>query len=143
MKTLSLDPTALPPLDIIDLANSGVIVRAERETPPDGIPAFVTAQGWQELLQRYADGNSDIAPRVLAALEQAIKRLLDHAATSFAQSTHNEIAPILSCPSDLFASNGTIQIAFVRDRQHPVACVLIGTVEQLRELIKNPPPKPS
>lgn len=130
--SIQLDPNTLPVLDIVELANTGAIRRAEQQTPPDGIPVFVTALGWLELEDRYGIDN----PRkILRSLESAAHRLLSHAATTLATQSAGEVSATITCPSDLFTENGSVNLSFVRDREHPVVCVLIGTTDHLMALL--------
>lgn len=130
-----LDPSTLPSVNILGLAQSGAILRAERETPPDGIPAFITKEGWDELIAAHADNH--VAPHtiVLPALEKAVARVLAHAAE--AAQTEGKTAPVISLESDLFPSDRTLILAFVRDETHPVACALIGTASHLVGMLRS------
>ncbi|GBR47143.1 hypothetical protein [Neokomagataea thailandica] len=132
---ISLDPTILPSLNIIDLATQGLIVRAERETPEDGLPIFITRPGWEELLTTHTHDAEHGATIVLPALEKAVHRLLAHVA----HATHEEknFAPLITVDSDLFQSAASLLLAFVRDSTHPVACVLIGTEPHIATVLKD------
>lgn len=137
MTDIRLDPDALPVIDIVALAQEGALLRAEHDTPPDGIPAFVTAAGWRMLCARYA---GDDPHGLLTHLGKAVHRLLAHAAQSHAaEHRAGHAAPAsFSCPSDLFEDNGTLHIAFLRDTNHPVICTLIGTKDHIRDLMETP-----
>ncbi|GBR52515.1 hypothetical protein AA106555_0944 [Neokomagataea thailandica NBRC 106555] len=130
-----LDPAKLPALDIVGLATSGLIVRAERETPADGIPAFITRPGWEELLTSHAADVENGSALVLPPLEKAVQRLLAHAAQS--ASEEQNFAPLVTLESDLFASAPSLLVMFVRDQSHPVACVLVGTEEHIATTLKG------
>ena len=126
-----LDPSTLPPVNILGLAQSGTILRAERETLPDGIPAFITKAGWDELTAAH----NTSAALVLSSLEKAVARLLAHAAED--AQTNGRTAPVISLESDLFPSDPTLILTFVRDETHPVACALLGTASHLTEVLKK------
>ncbi|QDH17300.1 hypothetical protein [Swingsia samuiensis] len=132
--SISLDPSLFPAIDIITLAQTGLILRAERQTPPDGIPVFVTKEGWTELVSSHAPEHPSPHEIIIPALEKAITRLLSHAAET-AEKT-KEMAPVLYLESDLFPSNAELLIAFVRDKEHPVTCALIGTRQHLSHVLK-------
>lgn len=133
--SLSLDPLALPMLDIVNLANRGTIIRAELETPENGVPAFITAAGWHALQALHGTDTHDRQLSLLRALERAVHRLLSHAADTMARSKQKTFDPVMTCTSDLFEPEGMLQMAFVRDRTHPVACMLVDTPDHLRELL--------
>ncbi|KXV32572.1 hypothetical protein FXF46_08845 [Gluconobacter thailandicus] len=130
-----LDPSTLPSVNILGLAQGGAILRAERETPPDGIPAFITKEGWDELIAAHAANH--VAPHtvVLPALEKAVARILAHAAK--AAQAEGKTAPVISLESDLFPSDPTLILAFVKDETHPVACALIGTAAHLVDMLRG------
>ncbi|WP_418609053.1 hypothetical protein [Gluconobacter cerinus] len=130
-----LDPSSLPAVNILGLAQSGAILRAERETPPDGVPAFITREGWDELVAAHASEHDTPHTIVLPALEKTVTRLLAHAAQ--AASEEGGTAPVVSLESDLFPSDRTLILAFVRDETHPVACTLIGTAHQLAGVLRS------
>lgn len=133
--SVMLDPSTLPSVNILGLAQSGAILRAERETAPDGIPAFITKEGWNELIAAHADDHTAPHTVVLPALEKAVARILSHAAES-AQG-EGKTAPVISLESDLFQSDSTLILAFVRDETHPVACALIGTAGHLVDMLRG------
>lgn len=133
--SVMLDPSTLPSVNILGLAQSGAILRAERETPPDGIPAFVTKAGWDELITAHADNHAAPHLIVLPALEKAVTRILAHAAE--AAQSEGKTAPVISLESDLFPSDPTLILAFVRDETHPVACALIGTADHLVGMLRG------
>ncbi|AFV99944.1 hypothetical protein BAR24_07080 [Gluconobacter oxydans] len=130
-----LDPSTLPSVNILGLAQGGAILRAERETPPDGIPAFIAKEGWDELIAAHAANH--VAPHtvVLPALEKAVARILAHAAK--AAQAEGKNAPVISLESDLFPSDPTLILAFVKDETHPVACALIGTAAHLVDMLRG------
>ncbi len=132
---IKLDPTLLPALDILGMAQSGALLRAERETPPDGIPAFVTRAGWDELAATHASDHS--APHIvlLPALEKAVSRILAHAAQNAAHT--GEMTSVTTLQTDLFPSDPDLVLAFVRDSTHPVACALIGTALQIETALRS------
>lgn len=132
---ISLDPKTLPALNIIELATQGLIMRAERETPPDGLPVFITRPGWEELLTTHTNDAENGATLVLPALEKATHRLLAHAAQ--AASEDKTFAPLVTVESDLFKSATSVLLTFVRDSTHPVACVLIGTEAHIATVLKD------
>lgn len=133
--SIKLDPAILPALDILGMAQSGALLRAERETPPNGIPAFVTRAGWDELTATHADHHDAPHTVLLPALEKAVARILSHAAE--AASRNGEMTPVLTMPSDLFPSDPDLVLAFVRDNTHPVACALIGTAAQIEAALRG------
>jgi len=133
--SVMLDPSTLPSVNILGLAQSGAILRTERETPPDGIPAFVTKAGWDELIAAHADNHAAPHLIVLPALEKAVNRILAHAAE--AAQSEGKTAPVISLESDLFPSDPTLILAFVRDETHPVACALIGTADHLVGMLRG------
>ncbi|RUT25427.1 hypothetical protein C0V97_12680 [Asaia sp. W19] len=126
MKEFVLDPSTLPEIDIVDLAQSGQILRAEQTTPPGGIPAFLTRDDWRRIVHRHATPDSD-ENALLAAVERAIHRLLDHAATTLAARPAGLVSATLTVKTDLFDTRGETFLSFVRAKGHPVACVVIGT----------------
>ncbi|MBS1102747.1 hypothetical protein JK202_06900 [Gluconobacter sp. Dm-62] len=133
--SIKLDPELLPALDILRMAQSGTLLRAERHTPPDGIPAFVTRDGWNELVETHA-GNHDAPHMVLLpALEKAVLRIMSHAAEQ--ASSSGEMTPVITLPSDLFPSDPDLVLSFVRDSTHPVACALIGTAAQIENALRG------
>lgn len=100
---IPLNSHQLPELDILSLAQSGQLLRAERETPEDGIPAFITRSGWNELVQHYAQKNEtfpDTAQRVLIALERSVILLMTEAAKA-AQNHTDETPTLYSLETDL------------------------------------------
>lgn len=133
---VSLDPTLLPALDIVGLAQSGQILRAEKETPPDGVPFFVTHEGWDELVLTHAAQHKTPHAFVLATLEKVVAKLQAHAAEGARERGAHR--PIITIPSDLFPSDPMVVLAFVRDASHPVACALIGTANHLASLLRTP-----
>lgn len=138
MPDIHIDPDVLPSFDIVMLANSGALLRAEAETPPNGVPAFVTAAGWRMIEARYRHASPE---ELLTNLGRATHRLLAHAAEAYAETDHSDeiSAPgSFSCPSDLFENNGTLHLAFIRDTTHPVICAVIGTNKHLQDLMKAP-----
>ncbi|MBS1087636.1 hypothetical protein [Gluconobacter wancherniae] len=133
--SVSLDPNTLPIINVVGLAQSGTILRAERKTPSDGVPAFVTRDGWEELVSLYAKDSEKPHEIVLPALERAAGRILAHAAEAAVSDRRN--SPVFNLESDLFASDPTLVLAFVRDTEHPVACALIGTAAQLSQILRQ------
>lgn len=133
--SIKLDPTILPALDILGMAQSGALLRAERETPPDGIPAFVTRAGWDELIATHAAHHDTPHTVLLPALEKAVSRLMSHAAEE--ASRNGEMTPVLTLQSDLFPSDPDLVLAFVRDSTHPVACALVGTAPQIETALRG------
>ncbi|WP_231118867.1 hypothetical protein [Oecophyllibacter saccharovorans] len=159
-RQVRLVPESLPALDILTLAQEGRILRAERETPPDGVPVFVTRAGWDELLSHHGKGEPEekvALTKLLPALEQISARLLAQAAEAsehHAKPAAQENAPkappsIFTLESDLFPSDPQTRLVLVRDRTHPVVCALLGTPAQLATLLPaqphggNPPADPS
>ncbi|GBR70060.1 hypothetical protein [Gluconobacter kanchanaburiensis] len=132
--SIKLDPMMLPALDILGMAQSGAVLRAERETPSDGIPAFVTRSGWDELVATHASDHTAPHTVLLPAMEKAVTRLLSHAAE--AASRDGVMAPTITIQSDLFLSDPDLVLAFVRDITHPVACALIGTAAQIETTLR-------
>lgn len=138
---ISLDPYQLPELDILTLAQSGRLVRAERETPEDGVPALVTRSGWNELVQHYIqehEAPSDTAQRVLIALERSASLLMTEAAKAVQEQNDDTPPSLYTLETDLFPSNRQTRLVFVRDKSHPVACALIGTPQHITEIITLP-----
>ncbi|MCX5616332.1 hypothetical protein NQF87_05005 [Bombella sp. TMW 2.2559] len=144
LMAVTLDPSRLPQLDILALARSGLIVRAERETPEIGIPSFLTRAGWNELIanhRRPSEGSTEHEPeeqtasRLLPALERICTRLLGEAARE--AETQQQDASIFTIETDLFPSSPETRIILVADRTHPVACALIGTPEQITQLLAS------
>lgn len=136
--SIKLDPAILPALDILGMAQSGAILRAERNTPPDGIPAFVTRTGWDELIATHATEHNAPNALLLPALEKAVSRLLAHTAEE--ASRNGEMTPVITLQSDLFPSDPDLVLAFVRDSTHPVACALIGTAAQIEMALRGHDP---
>lgn len=136
--SIKLDPAILPALDILGMAQSGALLRAERDTPPDGIPAFVTRSGWDELIATHAANHDAPHTVLLPALEKAVARLLSHAAEG--ASRNGEMTPVITLQSDLFPSDPDLVLAFVRDSTHPVACALIGTAAQIETALRGHAP---
>lgn len=147
LMTITLDPTSLPKLDILSLAQNGLIMRAERETPETGIPSFLTRAGWNELIthhRRPADGSESgpaeteeqTASRLLPALERISTRLLSEAARE-AETQKKQDASVFTVETDLFPSSPETRIVLVADKTHPVACALIGTPEQITQLLAS------
>ncbi len=132
---IKLDPALLPALDILGMAQSGTLLRAERETPSDGIPAFVTRAGWHELAATHAANHDAPHTVLLPALEKAVSRILAHAAHNASHT--GEITPVTTLQSDLFPSDPDLVLAFVRDSTHPVACALIGTAPQIETALRR------
>ncbi|WP_415571466.1 hypothetical protein [Gluconobacter sp.] len=132
---IKLDPALLPALDILGMAQSGALLRAERETPSDGIPAFVTRAGWDELAATHAANHNAPHSVLLPALEKAVARILTHAAQNASQM--GEMTPVTTLQSDLFPSDPDLVLAFVRDSTHPVACALIGTATQIEAALRS------
>ncbi|MFT9096720.1 MAG: hypothetical protein ABF459_16480 [Gluconobacter cerinus] len=132
---LKLAPARLPALDILGMAQSGTLLRAERETPSDGIPAFVTRAGWDELAATHAANHDAPHTVLLPALEKAVSRILAHAAQN--ASNTGEMTPVTTLQSDLFPSDPDLVLAFVRDSTHPVACALIGTAPQIETALRR------
>lgn len=142
---VTLDPSRLPQLDILALARSGLIVRAERETPETGIPSFLTRAGWNELIahhRRPSEGSTEHEPeeqtasRLLPALERISTRLLGEAARE-AETRQQQDTSLFTIETDLFPSSPETRIILVADRTHPVACALIGTPEQITQLLAS------
>ncbi|GBR14280.1 MULTISPECIES: hypothetical protein [Asaia] len=126
MQEFALDPATLPATDILELAQAGLLCRAERETPSGGIPAFVTRQDWDCLAERF--GREAAAPeRLIEAVERAVWRLLSHAAATLSKQTPGSVSATMSARTDLFSDDGETYLSFVRDRTHPVACVIVGS----------------
>ncbi|WP_025841193.1 hypothetical protein [Asaia platycodi] len=126
MKEFVLNPATLPATDILELAQAGLLCRAERETPGGGIPAFVTRQDWDCLTRRF--GREETAPeRLIEAAERAVWRLMSHAAATLTRQTPGTVSATMSVQTDLFSDDGETFLSFVRDNTHPVACVIIGT----------------
>ena len=126
MKEFALDPMNLPATDIVQLAQAGLLCRAERETPAGGVPAFLTRQDWDRLATRFSS-EAPKPERLLEAVERAVWRLLAHAAATLSQRPQGNVSATMSARTDLFTENGETYLSFVRDRSHPVACVIIGT----------------
>ncbi|EHH69080.1 hypothetical protein [Gluconobacter morbifer] len=135
--SVTLEPASLPSVDIVGLAQSGQILRAERDTPPDGVPVFITREGWNDLLATHATDSASSPAAVLPALEKAVTRIMAHAAE--AAGKEGMTTPVISMKSDLFSSDGTLILAFVRDSTHPVACALIGTATQIADTLRAGP----
>lgn len=146
LMAITLDPSRLPRLDILTLARDGLILRAERETPETGIPSFLTRAGWNELIAHHRrpshDGNGpaeteeQTASRLLPALERTSSRLLGEAARE-AETQRKQDASVFTVETDLFPSSSETRIVLVADRTHPVACALIGTPEQITQLLAS------
>ncbi len=141
--TIALDPARLPKLDILSLARTGLILRAERETPDTGIPSFLTRSGWVELVTHHRRSTTDgieteeqTANRLLPALERICARLLSEAARG-AKAQDRQDASVFTVETDLFPSSTQTRIVLVADRTHPVACALIGTPEQITQLLAS------
>lgn len=123
---ISLDPSTLPPADIIALAQSGLLCRAERDTPDGGVPAFMTKVDWDTISVRFSV-ETPSPNDLIAAVERAVHHLLGHAAERLTKCPAGEVSAVLNVKTDLFAENGETFLSFVRDRTHPVACVIVGT----------------
>lgn len=125
MKEFALDPATLPEAEIIALAQKGLLLRVERDTSENGVPAFMTRDDWDAMEARYLHQKG--APGdFLPAVERAIHRLLGHAAETLASRPAGTISATLSATTDLFEDNGQTYLSFVRDTTYPVACVIIG-----------------
>ncbi|WP_122050256.1 hypothetical protein [Asaia bogorensis] len=126
MKEFALDPATLPEADILGHAQAGRLLRAERTTPPNGVPAFITCEDWKTMAARFGTAaEKDID--LFQALEKAVQRLLGHAAETLAKREAGVISATLSAQTDLFDEDGPTYLSFLRDSTHPVACVVIGT----------------
>ncbi|GBQ93074.1 hypothetical protein [Asaia krungthepensis] len=128
-KEFRLDPTTLPAAPMLELAQSGFLVRAERETPENGVPAFMLSEDWKTLEHRFASNNAEHAKTgsgLLSAVENATRRLMGHAAEALANSAPGEIGSTLSLRTDLFAENAETFLSFLRDQTYEVACLVIG-----------------
>ncbi len=138
--TIMLDPAHLPKLDVLSLAQNGLILRAERETPKGSIPCFLTRAGWEELIAHHKttpeETEAQIGARLLPALERICARLLSEAAKE-AEQQHKEDATVFTLQTDLFPSSAQTRLVFVADKTHPVACALIGTVEHINHLLST------
>ncbi|MXV43994.1 hypothetical protein GS501_02860 [Saccharibacter sp. 17.LH.SD] len=133
-QSITLNPKIFPKLDIVSLAQTGKILRAERTTTKNGIPAFITREGWNELILHHArDGEplSLTTQKILPALEQSVARLLGEAA----QASTERPASLYTLETDLFPSNTQTRLALVCDQTHHVACALIGTPKHLQHLL--------
>lgn len=152
-QTVTLAPDSLPRLNIVGLAQSGQILRAERETPPDGVPVFVTKEGWNDLLRHYGDGKdpAELArTKLLPALERISTQLLAEAAQASKEKTSSGATPesekagtpsVFTLESDLFPGDRETRLVLVRDETHPVVCALLGTPAQLAHLLSSDAPK--
>ena len=140
MNTVTLDPARLPALDIITLAQSGILMRAERETSPDGVPVFLTQEGWMDLHERRPSLG---LPELQLAVEKATRHLMTHAAETVATQKPDAAPGLFICPSDFFEENGNVHIVFVRDIAHPVVCAVIGTREHIRHILSITEPEES
>lgn len=137
--SITLDPTTLPALDIIALAQSGQILRAERETAENGIPCFITKQDWNHLKHEMNYKLTDEA--LLTALEKISARFLQEAARSCsllkAAPQETDLPNSFEIESDLFTDHRKIFLILVRDMTHPVACALIGTSTTLLDTLRS------
>lgn len=148
---ITLDPTRLPKLDILSLAQNGLILRAERDTPEAGIPSFLTRAGWNELIAHHrrpatneagpAESEEQTASRLLPALERISARLLSEAARE-AEAQSQQGASVFTLETDLFPSSTQTRIVLVADKTHPVACALIGTPEHITQLLASSKTEP-
>ncbi|OOL18363.1 hypothetical protein AL01_06090 [Bombella intestini] len=145
---ITLDPTRLPKLDILSLAQNGLILRAERTTPEAGIPSFLTRAGWNELIAHHRHSTTEggeteeqTASRLLPALERISARLLSEAARE-AEAQGQQDASVFTLETDLFPSSAQTRLVLVADRTHPVACALIGTPEQITQLLASSTTEP-
>ncbi|QDH13785.1 hypothetical protein E3E12_05840 [Formicincola oecophyllae] len=153
---VALDPATLPALDIVKLAQEGHILRAERDLPPHGVPAFVTKEGWDELMKHYGQGKPpEEAARtiILPALEKSVRLLMAkaaearHKAALEAHVTQGEdgeasqknspavLPRVFTAESDLFPSHPETRLVLVRNADSPVVCALVGTPGQLTALL--------
>lgn len=126
MKEFALDPTTLPSADILGHAQAGRLLRAERQTPENGVPAFITREDWEQMAARFGVTGQSSAD-LLPALERAVQRLLAHAAKTLSEREPGVISAVLSARTDLFGENTQTYLSFLRDSTHPVACVVIGS----------------
>ncbi|WP_261763174.1 hypothetical protein [Asaia bogorensis] len=126
MKEFALDPATLPEADILGLAQTGQLLRAERQTPENGIPAFISREDWDRTRARFGACGRDSGD-LLTALEKAVQRLMGHAAETLATREAGVVSAILSARTDLFDDGGPTYLSFLRDATHPVACVIIGS----------------
>lgn len=125
MKEFALDPTTLPEAGIVALAQKGLLLRVERDTPENGVPAFVTRDDWGAMEARFLH-QKGASGDFLPAVERAVQRLLAHAAQTLASRPAGTISATLSATTDLFEDNGQTYLSFLRDATYPVACVIIG-----------------
>lgn len=140
MMSIGLDHTYLPELDILHLAQTHTILRAERTTPHDGIPTFITQTGWNELVEHHHQSNEtlkDTSLRVLSALERISAHLMTEAAQKTKARDIKKESFLYTLESDLFPSSSQTRLVFVKDKTHSVACALIGTPQHLRQIINN------
>lgn len=137
---ITLNPEHLPKLDIVALAQSGHIVRAERDTAEGGVPVFLTKEGWDELvLQHRKQSNEPIeqtASHLLPALEKISARILAEAAHA-AETQKQEHAALFTLETDLFPSSPQTRLVLVADKTHPVVCALLGTPAQITLLLAS------
>ncbi|MDF7674289.1 hypothetical protein PT277_02665 [Acetobacteraceae bacterium ESL0709] len=138
--SIALDPTVLPALDIISLAQSGKILRAERTTEQDGIPCFILRKDWDRLKSRDGKGNTLSDETLLRALEKISARFLQEAAKACKllgnESHQNALPSTFEIESDLFPHRKKVFLLLVRDATHPVVCALIGTSSALLDSLR-------
>lgn len=125
MKEFALDPATLPKAEIVALAQQGILLRAERDTSENGVPAFMKRDDWETMEARFLHQRGESSD-FLPAVEHAVHRLLGHAAQTLASRPAGTISATLSATTDLFEDGGQTYLSFVRDTTYTVACVIIG-----------------
>lgn len=129
--SITLDPAALPEIDIISLAQTGQIVRAERRTEENGIPCFISRKDWDLLKEEYNSSSSHENETLLAALEKTTSLFLQEAAKTYSslkkQHAKTTLPSTFQIESDLFHDRKTVFLFLVKDMTHPVCCAVIST----------------
>lgn len=139
-----LEAGHLPQWDILGLAQRELLVRAERETPPGGIPLFVTRTGWNLLVAHYNQGEdlSASAERILPVIERLFAYLCqeiaarDHQANQGQAHEDGSVSRLCleSCyyvQTDLFPGESETLLLFLRDKTHHIICAVLGTSAQI------------
>lgn len=136
--SVEINPQYLPEINILEMAQTGMILRAELEIPPNGVPVFITRLGWNELLAHYllqnpTETRSDAHHKLLLILSRITAKLLKDAA-QYCKNTPPPLPSSFIIETDLFPSSKETSLIFVRAKDHHAACALLGTQDHIRHL---------
>lgn len=141
----------LPEIDILRLAQTGMILRAELETETDGVPAFITRIGWNELLAHHllqehlsqkenspnsAQNSLEFQQKLLKILSRITAKLMQEAARYYQEHPNNS-PHNFTIETDLFPSSKEASLIFIRAKDTNIACALLGTDEHLRHILSH------